>query len=263
MKFSTILFDQADGVATITLNRPERLNAFTDDMHAEIRAALDDIEQDAEIRALLITGSGRGFCAGQDLAEPVMSHPGGEFDVGATLEQNYNPLLKRLRGLRMPVVCAVNGVAAGAGCNLALACDIVIAARSASFIQAFCRIALIPDAGGTYTLPRLVGTARAMGAALTGEPVDAERAAAWGMIWKCVDDDKLAGEARSLAGRLAGQATRALALTRQAIHASAGNDFDTQLALEATLQREAAHSADFREGVAAFMEKRAPRFSGR
>lgn len=263
MQFTAILFDKSDGVATITLNRPERLNAFTSAMHAEIRAAMDDVEKDPTVRALLITGSGRGFCAGQDLAEPVMSSGGGDLDVGSTLEHNYNPLLKRLRALRMPVVCAVNGVAAGAGCNFALACDIVIAARSASFIQAFSKIALIPDAGGTYTLPRLVGTARAMGAAMLGEKIDAAQAADWGMIWKCVDDDRLADEARALVGHLSKQATRALALTKQAIYASAANDFDTQLAFEVKLQREAAGSNDFGEGVAAFKEKRSPRFSGK
>ncbi|MEX0960433.1 MAG: 2-(1,2-epoxy-1,2-dihydrophenyl)acetyl-CoA isomerase PaaG [Burkholderiales bacterium] len=262
MRFSEILFDKSDGVAVITLNRPERLNAFTSAMHGEIRAAMGEVENDSSVRALMITGSGRGFCAGQDLAEPVMASGSGNIDVGGTLEHNYNPLLKRLRALPMPVVCAVNGVAAGAGCNLALACDIVIAARSASFIQAFCKIALIPDAGGTYTLPRLVGTARAMGAAMLGDRIDASTAAEWGMIWKCVDDDALATEARALAGQLAKQATRALALTKQALYASAGNDFDTQLELEAKLQREASRSADFAEGVAAFREKRAAKFTG-
>jgi 2-(1,2-epoxy-1,2-dihydrophenyl)acetyl-CoA isomerase len=183
-------------------------------------------------------------------------------DVGSSLEKNYNPLLKQLRALPYPVICAVNGVAAGAGCNLALACDIVIAAKSASFIQAFSRIGLIPDAGGTYTLPRLVGTARALAAAMLAESVSAEQAQQWGMIWKCVDDGQLVSEANALARQLAGQATRALGLMKRAIYASANNTFEQQLDLERDLQREAAKSGDFREGVTAFKEKRPARFTG-
>ena len=263
MKLNTILLDIAEGVATVTLNRPERLNAFTGEMHGELREALARIKADASVRALLVTGAGRSFCAGQDLSERMMSPATARVDVGDSLEKNYNPLLKTLRALPMPVVCAVNGVAAGAGCNLALACDIVIAARSASFLQAFARIGLIPDAGGTYTLPRLIGTARAMAAAMLAEQISAERAEQWGLIWKCVDDDKLSDQARALARHLATQATKALGLMKRAIYASAANTFDKQLDLERDLQREAANSEDFREGVTAFKEKRQPTFTGR
>jgi 2-(1,2-epoxy-1,2-dihydrophenyl)acetyl-CoA isomerase len=262
MKFNAILLDIASGVAKITLNRPDKLNSFTGEMHAELKQAMQTILTDSSVRVLMITGAGRGFCAGQDLSERMMGNEQST-DVGSSLEKNYNPWLKQLRALPYPVVCAVNGVAAGAGCNLVLACDIVIAARSASFIQAFSKIGLIPDAGGTYTLPRLVGTARAMAAAMLAEKVSAEQAQQWGMIWRCVDDDKLAGEADALARQLAGQATRALGLTKRAIYASASNTFEQQLDLERDLQREAAKSEDFREGVTAFKEKRPAKFSGR
>jgi 2-(1,2-epoxy-1,2-dihydrophenyl)acetyl-CoA isomerase len=262
VKFNAILLDIAAGVATITLNRPDKLNAFTGEMHAELKQAMQIIRADRGVRVLMITGAGRGFCAGQDLSERMMGNSE-TADVGSSLEKNYNPLLKELRALPYPVICAVNGVAAGAGCNLVLACDIVIAARSAAFIQAFSRIGLIPDAGGTYTLPRLVGTARAMAAAMLAEKIGAEQAAQWGMIWKCVDDSQLMRDANELARQLAGQATRALGLMKRAIYASANNTFEQQLELERDLQREAAKTEDFREGVAAFMEKRAAKFTGR
>ena len=262
MKFNAILLDIAAGVATITLNRPDKLNSFTGEMHEELKQAMQIIRADRSVRVLMITGAGRGFCAGQDLSERMMGNSE-TADVGSSLEKNYNPLLKELRVLPYPVICAVNGVAAGAGCNLVLACDIVIAAKSAAFIQAFSRIGLIPDAGGTYTLPRLVGTARAMAAAMLAEKIGAEQAAQWGMIWKCVDDSQLMREANELARQLAGQATRALGLTKRAIYASANNTFEQQLDLERDLQREAAKSEDFREGVAAFMEKRPAKFTGR
>ena len=262
MKFNAILLDIAEGVATITLNRPDKLNSFTGEMHADLKQAMQIIQAERSVRALMITGAGRGFCAGQDLSERMMGD-GETADVGSSLEKHYNPLLKQLRALPYPVICAVNGVAAGAGCNLVLACDIVIAARSASFIQIFSRIGLIPDAGGTYTLPRLVGTARAMAAAMLAEKVSAEQAEQWGMIWKCVDDVQLMNEAKALARQLAGQATRALGLTKRAIYASANNTFDQQLDLERDLQREAANSEDFREGVTAFKEKRPAKFTGR
>ena len=261
MKFNAILLDIASGVAKITLNRPDKLNSFTGEMHVELKQAMQIILADSSVRVLMITGAGRGFCAGQDLSERMMGDEE-TADVASSLEKNYNPLLKQLRALPYPVVCAVNGVAAGAGCNLVLACDIVIAARSASFIQIFSKIGLIPDAGGTYTLPRLVGTARAMAAAMLAEKISAEQAAQWGMIWKCVDDDKLAGEADALARQLAGQATRALGLTKRAIYASSNNSFEQQLDLECDLQREAAKSEDFREGVTAFKDKRPAKFSG-
>ena len=262
MQFNAILLDIASGVATITLNRPDKLNSFTGEMHADLKQAMQIIQAERSVRVLMITGAGRGFCAGQDLSERMMGDSE-TADVGSSLEKHYNPLLKQLRALPYPVICAVNGVAAGAGCNLVLACDIVIAARSASFIQIFSRIGLIPDAGGTYTLPRLVGTARAMAAAMLAEKVSAEQAEQWGMIWKCVDDAQLMMEANALARQLAGQATRALGLTKRAIYASATNTFDQQLDLERDLQREAAKSEDFREGVTAFKEKRPAKFTGR
>ncbi len=263
MKFDAILLDIAEGVAMITLNRPDKLNSFTGAMHADLKQAMQIIQADRSVRVLMITGAGRGFCAGQDLSERAMADGGEPADLSSSLDKNYNPLLKQLRGLAYPVICAVNGVAAGAGCNLVLACDIVIAAKSASFIQAFSRIGLIPDAGGTYTLPRLIGTARAIAAAMLAEKISAEQAQQWGMIWKCVDDHQLMTEATALARQLAGQATRALGLTKRAIYASANNTFDQQLDLERDLQREAGKSADFREGVAAFKEKRPARFTGR
>jgi 2-(1,2-epoxy-1,2-dihydrophenyl)acetyl-CoA isomerase len=262
MAYETILFDIAGGVATLTLNRPDKLNAFTGRMHEELRGALAQVRSDSSMRALVLTGAGRGFCAGQDLTEDVMAGTSEDYDVGATLEQNYNPLVLGLRALPIPVVCAVNGVAAGAGCNVALACDIVLAARSASFIEVFSRIALIPDAGGTYFLPRLVGQARALGMAMTAEKVTAEQAQAWGLIWKCVDDAELMPAARSLASQLASGPTRAYALTKQALYASGGNNIDQQLALEAKLQREAGGSVDFREGVRAFRESAPPASAG-
>jgi 2-(1,2-epoxy-1,2-dihydrophenyl)acetyl-CoA isomerase len=262
MPYETILLDIRDAVACITLNRPEKLNAFTARMHEELHAALQQVRAEETVRALLITGSGRGFCAGQDLNERAMSD-GAQVELGSALEKSYNPMVRGLRDLHMPVLCAVNGVAAGAGCNFALAADIVIAARSASFIEVFSRIGLIPDAGGTYVLPRLVGAARAMALSLLAEPVSAEQAASWGLIWKCVDDDKLMSEARELAQRLATGPTRAYALIKQALNASPANTLEEQLALEAKLQREAGRTEDFREGVQAFLEKRSPRYQGR
>jgi 2-(1,2-epoxy-1,2-dihydrophenyl)acetyl-CoA isomerase len=262
MPYETILFDVGESVATITLNRPDKLNAFTAAMHAELRDALARVRADASVRALLLTGAGRGFCAGQDLTESVMGGSGAG-DVSATLEQNYNPLVLGLRALPIPVVCAVNGVAAGAGCNVVLACDLVLAARSASFIEIFSRIALIPDAGGTYFLPRLVGQARAMGMALTADKIGAAQAEQWGLIWKCHDDDQLMPQARALAAQLANGPTRAYALIKQSLYASSSNSIEHQLALEAKLQREAGKTSDFVEGVRAFLEKRPSRFTGR
>lgn len=263
MTIRTILFEISDDVATITLNRPERLNSFTEQMHQELRAALDAVEKPGAARALIITGAGRGFSAGQDLAEAALTGEPKDFDVSSTLERNYNVMLGRLRALPMPVIAAVNGVAAGAAANVALACDIVIAARSASFLQAFAKIALIPDAGGTYSLPHRVGMARAMGLAMLAEPLPAEKAEQWGLIWKCVDDDKLMDEARGLARRMATGPTQAYALIKRALYAAADNDFETQLAVEVELQRDAGKTEDFREGVNAFLEKRPARFTGR
>jgi 2-(1,2-epoxy-1,2-dihydrophenyl)acetyl-CoA isomerase len=258
-----VLLERGDGIAMITLNRPDKLNAFTIDLHRALAAALDDIERDGTIRAVLLTGAGRGFCAGQDLAERAATMASGAPAGGSALETWYNPLIRRLRRLEKPVVCAVNGVAAGAGANLALACDIVLAARSASFIQAFCRIGLVPDAGGSYVLPRLVGLARASGLALLGDKLPAVQAVEWGLIWRVVDDEALMSEATALARHLARQPTRALALIKQALDASFANTLDRQLDLERDLQKEAAATEDFREGVAAFIEKRPARFVGR
>jgi 2-(1,2-epoxy-1,2-dihydrophenyl)acetyl-CoA isomerase len=255
------LYIKAAGVATLTLNRPEKLNAFTPDLHRELKAALENAESDPEIRAVLLTGAGRGFCAGQDL-NLRRGGSGGGAASGSSLETWYNPLIRRLRRLPKPVVCAVNGVAAGAGANVALACDIVLAARSASFIQAFCKIGLVPDAGGTYHLPRLVGMARASALMLLGEKLSAEDAARFGLIWRVVDDEALMPEATQLARHLARQPTRGLGLIKEALNASFVNSLDQQLDLERDLQRTAADTNDFREGVAAFLDKRPPSFTG-
>lgn len=262
MAYQTILFERLDGYAAVTLNRPDRLNAFNTEMHGELGDALETVESDGSVRALLLSGAGRGFCAGQDLSDRAAKPGQGPRDLGETIDRLYNPLIRRLRKLEKPVVAAVNGVAAGAGANLAFACDIVLAARSASFIQAFCRIGLVPDSGGTYFLPRLAGSANAMALALLGEAVPAERAQSMGLIWKCVDDDKLMDEARALARHLANQPTKGLALIKQALNASAGNDLDRQLDLERDFQRIAGRTEDYREGVAAFLEKRKPQFKG-
>jgi 2-(1,2-epoxy-1,2-dihydrophenyl)acetyl-CoA isomerase len=257
-----VLVEQRDGYRVLTLNRPDRLNSFNEAMHEALQAALADAEADTRCRALVLTGAGRGFCAGQDLSDRVFS-PGEPPDLSATIERFYNPLVRRLRALEMPVVCAVNGVAAGAGANIALACDIVLAARSAKFIQAFAKIGLVPDSGGTWFLPRLVGRARAQALALLAEPVSAETAEAWGMIWKAVDDAALMDEAHRLAAHFAVQPTVGLGLIKQALDASAANDLDRQLDLERDLQGQAGRTPDYREGVMAFFEKRQPTFRGR
>ncbi len=257
-----ILAEKRDGYRVITLNRPERLNAFNEAMHEALRTALADAEADESCRALLITGAGRGFCAGQDLNDRL-AKPGETIVLGGTQEQYYNPLVRKLRALPFPVVAAVNGVAAGAGCNIALACDIVIAGKSASFVQSFARIGLVPDSGGTWHLPRLVGDARARGLALLAEPLSAEKAEAWGLIWQCVDDASLVAEAQELCKHFAAAPTQGLALIKRALNASATNTLDAQLDLERDLQRQAGATPDYAEGVRAFMEKRKPNFNGR
>ena len=262
MSYETILFSIESGVARLSLNRPDRLNSFTTVMHAEVRDALDRAPREGA-RVLVLSGAGRGFCAGQDLSDRAVSPGSSRVDLGESIEKNYNPLARALRGLPMPVIAAVNGVAAGAGANVALACDIVIAARSASFVEAFCRLGLIPDTGGTYFLPRLLGQARATGLAMLGDKLSAEQAAAWGLIWKCVDDDKLTEEVDALARHFAQAPTLGLARTKQALQASGQNTLAQQLDLERDCMRELGRSTDYREGVTAFMEKRAPRFVGR
>ena len=257
-----VLVERREGWRVLTLNRPDRLNSFNEAMHERLMAALLEAEADEGCRALLLTGAGRGFCAGQDLSNRVFE-PGVTPDLTKTIERWYNPLVRKLRSFRMPIVCAVNGVAAGAGANIALACDIVLAARSAKFIQAFAKIGLLPDSGGTWFLPRLVGSARARGLALLAEPLPAEKAEAWGLIWKAVDDESLMIEAEKLAAHLATQPTIGLALTKQALDASWGNTLDRQLDLERDLQGEAGRTPDYAEGVSAFFAKRAPSFTGR
>ena len=263
MSYQTILFEMSGGIARITLNRPERLNAFTSRMHAELREALAQVRSAPELRVLVLGGAGRAFCAGQDLSERALERAGPPVDLGTSLEQNYNPLVLALRALPVPVIAAVGGVAAGAGANLAFACDLVLAARSATFIQSFARIGLLPDCGGTWLLPRLVGQARAMGLALLGDKLSAAQAAEWGLIWRCVEDHELAAVVDELAQRLAQAPTRGLARTKHAIYGASGRSLDAQLALECDEQRELGRSEDFAEGVAAFLAKRAPRFVGR
>jgi len=263
MDYETILPTHEDGVARIAFNRPDRLNSFTVQMHEEVAAALDAADADGAVRAIVITGEGRGFCAGQDLADRAVTPGDKPVDLGDTVEKYWAPLVRRLAARDKPVICAVNGVAAGAGANIALACDIVFAARSAKFIQSFANIGLIPDTGGTWALPRMVGQARALGLALTAEPLPAERAEEWGLIWKCVDDEWLETESMALARKLAAGPTRGLAATKHAIRASLLNSLDAELDIERDLMRELGNSADYQEGVAAFMEKRKPHFTGR
>ncbi|MFB3077083.1 MAG: 2-(1,2-epoxy-1,2-dihydrophenyl)acetyl-CoA isomerase PaaG [Lysobacterales bacterium] len=262
MAFKTIEFNIDSGFATLTLNRPDRLNSFTTEMHEEVRTAMKIVHEDASIRCLLITANGRGFCAGQDLSDRAVSTEGGVPDLGESIEKYYNPLIESIMGLPKPVICAVNGVAAGAGASIALACDIVLAARSASFIQVFCKIGLVPDSGGTWNLPRAVSLARAKGLALLGDKLPAEQAEDWGLIWRCVDDDDLQFEARRLAAHFATQPTRGLGMIKKLLQESAANTLPEQLELEKNTQRMLGQSHDYREGVAAFLEKRSPEFKG-
>lgn len=262
MTFDTIEFEQISKVARLTLNRPDKLNSFNDLMHEELRQCLQMIGSSDTARCLLITANGRGFCAGQDLGDTGFNDTSEAPDLGKSIEKNYNPLIRGLQGLDIPIICAVNGVAAGAGANFALACDIVLAARSASFIQSFCKIGLVPDCGGSWILPRLVGHARAMALTMLGDKISAEQAESWGMIWRCLDDEQLMPEAEKLTQYLAAQPTKGLGYIKRVIQLSSTNSLDDQLDLERDLQRQAGRTQDFAEGVDAFMNKREPKFTG-
>lgn len=259
MTYNTIRFASEGGIARLTLDRPDRLNSFTVEMHEEVADALSKLEG---ARVLVLTGAGRGFCAGQDLNDRAVA-PGQSVDLGESVERRYNPLVRTIAALPFPVIARVNGVAAGAGANIALACDLVIAAKSAKFIQSFASIGLIPDSGGTWVLPRLVGQARALGLALTAEPLPAETAAEWGLIWKTVEDDRLDDEVDGLAARFAEAPTLGLARIKKMIRESWGHSLDEELDLQRDAMRELGFGGDYREGVAAFMEKRKPKFTGR
>lgn len=256
-----LVSDHADWVG-ITLNRPERLNSFNDQMHADLRAALSAASDNPAIRAVLLTGAGRGFCAGQDLEGRDPRKMEGNPDLGNTLRSLYNPLIEKIRGMDKPVVCAVNGVAAGAGANIAIACDIVIASDQAKFIQSFANVGLVPDAGGTWSLTKLLGPARAKGLAMTGQPITAGQAADWGLIWQVSPADCFMDDARAMVAKLAAAPTFGLAMTKRAIHAADQNTLTEQLALEAELQAKCGCSPDYKEGVTAFLEKRTPSFKG-
>ena len=264
MDYQNILFTVEAGIARLTLNRPDKLNSFTGEMHAELRDALDTIQADKTIRVLVLTGAGRAFSAGQDLADPEMAMAPGQPmpDIGNVVEKNYKPLVLRLQNLRVPTIAAVNGIAAGAGASVALACDLVIASKSASFLQAFSKIGLVPDTGGTWFLPQRVGMARAMGLALLAEKLPAEKAAEWGLIWAAVEDAEFVASVDRLATQLSTAPTKALVRTRQALHAAPGHTLEQQLSFEGSFMRELGWSPDYAEGVAAFMEKRAPKFTG-
>lgn len=265
MNFETIRFEVEASIARLTLNRPDKMNSFNTRMHTELRAALDLVQADEGIRVLVLTGAGRGFCAGQDLSDPQVQFIPGETppDMGDVVDTNYKPLILRLQNLRVPTLAAVNGIAAGAGSSLALACDLVVACKSASFLQAFAKVGLLPDTGGTWFLPQRIGMARAMGLALLADKLSAEKAAEWGLIWAAVEDAEFSSTIDSLAVRLAGAPTRALVRTRQAMHAAPGHTLEQQLTMEAGFMRELGWRADFTEGVAAFIGKRAPHFTGK
>jgi 2-(1,2-epoxy-1,2-dihydrophenyl)acetyl-CoA isomerase len=262
VSYQTILFEIANDIGRLTFNRPERLNSFTTAMHAEVREAIARLVPEGA-RTLVLRGAGRAFCAGQDLNDRAVAPGSSPVDLGESIEKHYRPLMLSLRSLPLPVIAAVNGVAAGAGANIALACDIVIAARSASFIQSFSKLGLVPDCGGTWTLPHLAGNARAMGLALLGDRLSAEQAANWGLIWRCVDDGEFDATIDATARQLATGPTRGLARTKQALHSAWGLSFEAALDNEAKLQRELGASSDYAEGVAAFGAKRAPRFTGK
>ena len=264
MNYSLIQFDVRDGLARLTLNRPDKMNSFNADMHAEVRDALDSIQTNAAVRVLVITGAGRGFCAGQDLADAEVRFTPGETppDLGDVVERHYKPLVMRLSQLRVPTIAAVNGIAAGAGASLALACDMVVATQSASFVLPFSNIGLIPYTGCSWHLPQRIGQARAMGLALTGKKLLATQAAEWGMIWEAVEDAAFATTVDTLAAKLSTMPTKALVRTRQAMQLANTHTFEEHLSYEGTLMRELGKSADYVEGVSAFLEKRAPKFTG-
>lgn len=259
MTFENIIFEQSDGIGQITLNRPDRLNSFTRSMHAELRNCLQNL---GSSRVVIITGAGRGFCAGQDLNDRAVA-PGEAVDLGETVEESWNPLIRSLAELPQPVIARVNGVAAGAGANIALGCDLVIAAKSAKFIQSFSALGLIPDSGGSWHLPRLVGQARALGLALTGEPLPAEKAAEWGLIWKAVEDDQLDSDVEAIATRLAALPPLGLAAIKRIIRTSWSRTLDEELDLQRDEMRRLGFTHDYREGVSAFLEKRSPTFTGK
>ncbi len=262
MHFETITYHLDKGVGLLTLNRPNSLNSFTSQMHEEVRQVVKQVRDDSAVRCLVITGAGRGFCAGQDLNDRAVSVCDTATDLGQSVELNYNPLIRNIMTLEKPVICAVNGVAAGAGASIALACDIVLAARSAKFIQSFCKLGLVPDSGGTWNLPRLAGLPRAKGMALLGDKLSAEQAERWGMIWQCLDDSELMTKTLALAEFLAAQPTKGLATTKKLLNESFSNRLETQLELEKEAMRTLGRSYDYSEGVAAFMEKRPPNFKG-
>lgn len=263
MDYQNIIAEEKNGVGYLTFNRPKALNSFNVDMHREVAEVLNLWTKNSEVRCVVISGEGRGFCAGQDLGDRVVDPNAEAPDLGYSIETYYNPLIKTIVNMPKPVICAVNGVAAGAGANIALACDLVIAAKSANFVQAFCRLGLVPDSAGTWFLPRAVGHARAMGLTLLGDKLPAETAKEWGMIWEVVEDAELKTKVTELAERLAKQPTFGLSLIKKAIHQSSNNTFDEQVLLERDLQRIAGRSEDYREGVQAFMNKREPNFKGR
>ena len=262
MTYHTIQYSLVDAIARLTLDRPDRLNSFNAEMHAEVRDAIGRVGKDGA-RVLVLSGAGRGFCAGQDLGDRQVAPGGARADLGDSIERNYKPLILSLQSLPVPTIAAVNGVAAGAGASLALACDLVIAARSASFIQAFSKLGLVPDSGATWFLPRLVGPARALGLAMLGERLPASDAAAWGLIWRCVEDAEFGAAVDKIAGELAIAPTQGLVRTREALQGSWTRTLAAQLDVERDYQRELGTTSDYAEGVAAFAEKRAPHFAGR